>query len=228
MSFKYSGSELELFAKAINWKCYWSERIKPYLGLAVVEVGAGIGSNTEILAGENNVRWYCLEPEEKMYKILSSRVNKNNTTGHATPIYGYLENLNFRESIDTILYIDVLEHISDDQRELEIASKVLKAGGTIIIVSPAHNYLYTKFDKKIGHFRRYNKKMINKIIPSDCEMIRFEYLDSVGFYASLANKILLSTDDPSYIQIKISLHFIILYFIKTLGKISFNQVHSTS
>ena len=49
--FKYCGSELELFAAARNWKGYWSQQVKPFLRGDILEVGAGIGSNTILDAG---------------------------------------------------------------------------------------------------------------------------------------------------------------------------------
>ena len=55
---------------------------------------------------------------------------------------------------DTILYIDVLEHIEDDYAEIKHAMGLLTSGGRIIIVSPAHNWLYNPCDKAVGHFRR--------------------------------------------------------------------------
>jgi hypothetical protein len=96
----------------------------------------------------------------------------------------------------------VIEHISQDSVELQKASRLLKSGGHIIILVPAHNYLFSEFDKSIGHFRRYNKKMLLDRIPNELKKIDLRYLDSVGLFASLANKWVLKQNYPNFKQIK--------------------------
>ena len=59
---------------------------------------------------------------------------------------------------DTIIYIDVLEHIKESQKEIALAKQCLKPNGHLIILVPAYNFLFNTFDKKIGHYRRYDKK----------------------------------------------------------------------
>ena len=100
------------------------------------------------------------------------------------------------------MYIDVIEHIEDDKAELEKASNLLKQGGRIFIIVPAHQYLYSPFDKKIGHYRRYNKKLLKSIIPNYMTIEKLYYLDSVGFFLSLFNKIFLKQSMPTLKQIQ--------------------------
>ena len=65
--FKYVGSELELFAAVWNWKAYWSTQVRPFLRGDILEVGAGIGSNTRFLdPGCDSGRWVCLEPDPEL------------------------------------------------------------------------------------------------------------------------------------------------------------------
>jgi hypothetical protein len=116
---------------------------------------------------------------------------------------GTLEDLDASDVFDTILYIDVLEHIQDDRGELERAAARLDQGGWIVVIAPAHQYLYTAFDRAIGHFRRYDRRMIISLNPSGLKLSRFEYLDSVGFLASLGNRLLLNSSSPSASQIKV-------------------------
>lgn len=61
---------------------------------------------------------------------------------------------------DTILYIDVLEHIADDRAELVEAARRLNPGGYLVVLSPAHQWLFTAFDAAIGHVRRYTAKSL--------------------------------------------------------------------
>ena len=62
------------------------------------------------------------------------------------------------KKFDTILYMDVLEHIENDEKEINKALKQLNSGGYLIFFVPAYQFLYSDFDKAIGHIKRYNKK----------------------------------------------------------------------
>jgi SAM-dependent methyltransferase len=66
----------------------------------------------------------------------------------------------FRNAFDTITIIDVLEHIEDDQRQLELMFNAIRPGGLLVVVVPAHGWLYGKRDKNVGHYRRYSRKML--------------------------------------------------------------------
>jgi hypothetical protein len=103
--------------------------------------------------------------------------------------------------IDTIIYIDVLEHIEDDRSELETASALLQPGGRLIVLSPAFNLLYSPFDRTIGHFRRYDKRMYRSLTPPGCIMEKLLYLDSVGAATSLFNRLVLARSMPTIAQI---------------------------
>jgi hypothetical protein len=102
---------------------------------------------------------------------------------------------------DTILYVDVLEHIADDRAELEASCSHLRAGGYLIVLSPAHQWLYTPFDRAIGHYRRYNKGTVAELIPARLKCMELKYLDSVGAIASLGNKLVLKRALPTARQL---------------------------
>jgi 2-polyprenyl-3-methyl-5-hydroxy-6-metoxy-1,4-benzoquinol methylase len=110
--------------------------------------------------------------------------------------------LNASAKFDTIIYIDVLEHINDDKKEMRKASELLKPNGHLIILSPAYNFLFSPFDKAIGHYRRYTSKTLRAAMPNELELIKLQYMDSIGYFASLANKLLLKQTYPSKKQIQ--------------------------
>jgi 2-polyprenyl-3-methyl-5-hydroxy-6-metoxy-1,4-benzoquinol methylase len=199
--FKYSGEELDVFEQATNWKAYWSDLIRPHIGINVLEVGAGIGTNTLVLKDGNYDRWVCIEPDSLLCEkivtkrdsgVISQAVDVKNST---------LYEISVDNKFDTILYIDVLEHIENDREELEMAANLLTDSGKIIIISPAHNFLFSPFDQKIGHFRRYNKNDLIKLAPHSTTIIEIKYMDSIGFFASFANKLILKKSDPTHSQI---------------------------
>jgi 2-polyprenyl-3-methyl-5-hydroxy-6-metoxy-1,4-benzoquinol methylase len=197
----YIGTELELFAQANHWKSYIVSLLNQYIQADVLEVGAGIGSHTKLLTNAQYNHWLCLEPDLKLFQTLE-KVIINHQMINCTAKLGTIEDIHQDNTFDTIIYLDVLEHIEADQKELLNASKHLNTEGKLIILAPAHQYLFTPFDTAIGHYRRYNKQMLKAILPADIEVIKLVYLDCVGLLASLANKLLLQQSQPTLKQIQ--------------------------
>ncbi len=198
---KYIGNELSLFENAINWKKYYSKILNKYISGEVVEVGAGLGGTTTFLQNEKCKSWICLEPDNDLSKIIEEKINKGIIPNFTTVVNGTIENIEERK--DTIIYIDVIEHIENDKHELESAMNLLNKNGNLLIIVPAYNFLFNNFDKAIGHFRRYDKEMIKNIIPKNSKIEKIVYLDSLGFFTSLLNKFILKQDSPNIKQIKL-------------------------
>ncbi len=198
--FRYQGSELGLFANAVNWKRYWANKIQGHLGVNILEVGAGIGSTLNYIEKDFN-RWVALEPDPDLCKVLTEKKKTGEISGGVEIVQGYSDTFPGNGLFDTLIYIDVLEHIENDRRELETASRLLANGGKVIILSPAHQFLFSPFDKALGHYRRYNRAGMLAAIPDSLECQEMFYLDSVGFFASLANKLFLRSNQPTIGQI---------------------------
>jgi hypothetical protein len=197
--FKYQGNELDLFQEAVVWKNYWSTTLSKHIRGNVLEVGAGNGSNIQIFQTHNFETWDCLEPDPNLSAKIKDKITIDRKISVIT---GTLDAINTNKKYDTIIYIDVLEHIKSDEEELKKAEQLLTSNGKIVILSPAHEYLFSEFDQSIGHFRRYNKKTLLKIKPSTMICDELFYIDSIGFFASLANKIFLKSSSPNLKQIK--------------------------
>jgi len=200
--FTYVGSELELFAAARNWKSYWSRQIRPFITGDVIEVGAGIGSNTPFLDPGGNERWVCLEPDPLLVAQLTENLKQTTARRRYETVCGTLETLDASQRFHTIIYIDVLEHIENDREELNIAAAYLQPGGRIIVLAPAHQWLFNPFDAAIGHFRRYDRSMLRSISPACLRLERLIYLDSAGLTASAANLYLLRQSMPTKVQLQ--------------------------
>jgi len=198
----YIGEELGLFAEAKNWKKYYSSLISPFLGKRVLEVGAGIGATTEILSQEGkHDEWVCLEPDKALATEITRKISTGDLPEFCSFSEGYLTDLKSETKFSSILYIDVLEHIENDGHELQNAAALLDHGGHLIVLSPAYNFLFSPFDKSIGHFRRYDKRMISSLSLPQFKQIRLMYLDSIGVLTSLANKYILKQEYPTQEQI---------------------------
>lgn len=198
----YEGSELELFSGAVHWKAYWSSYVAPFLGARVLDVGAGIGSTAEVFGKVDCAEWLALEPDPAMCDRLRTSIRSGTLPERVKVKCGTLNALSADERFDTILYVDVLEHIEDDAAELNLAARHVTASGFVVVLSPAHNWLYTPFDRAIGHHRRYNSKMLSAIKPDNLDLVAMRYFDSAGMMASLGNRMLLRSAMPTAAQIK--------------------------
>jgi len=202
IEFKYVGSELKLFAAAWKWKTYWSAQIRPFLNGDVLEVGSGIGSNPRFLDPGGEGRWVCLEPDQELAEQLIGNLRETMPRRASEAVCGSLQSL-AGQQFDTIIYIDVLEHVEDDKEELNRAAEHLRGGGHLIVLSPAHQWLYSPFDTAIGHFRRYNSSALRKISPRSLQLERLRYLDCAGIILLAANAMLLRQSMPTKAQLRI-------------------------
>ncbi|WP_242919877.1 class I SAM-dependent methyltransferase [Pontibacter liquoris] len=195
---EYIGSELELFSHAVNWKNYFARAITPYIKGDVLEVGAGLGVNSQFLQNPHVDSWHYLEPDERLCSQIEQHMPPA-LPRHAITCgtIDALEGLTF----DTVLYIDVLEHIAQSKEELEKLQRFVKPGGHLIILIPAYNFLFSEFDKSIGHYRRYNKRLLKSEVPGGFAQVKLFYLDSLGVIASIANKLLLHQQNPTAKQV---------------------------
>ena len=200
-NFVYVGTELELFALAANWKSYWKQKVQRFILGDVLEIGAGVGGTTKILHDGRQKIWLCLEPDSRLAAKLSEAIAAKPCAPDATVVVGYITDLVDDLRFDTIVYVDVLEHIEDDRRELRLAADRLRPGGHIVILCPAHQFLFSPFDRAIGHFRRYNKSMYRSLTPTGLSLVKLIYLDSVGMLLSLANRAILRSAMPTQKQI---------------------------
>ena len=201
LDYAYIGGELDLFALAKNWKNYLKNSIADYIRGDVLEVGAGIGGTTVALNDGTARHWVCLEPDAILALRLRDRLRKFTGSSPTSIVVGTLNAFASDPCFDCILYIDVLEHIEDDRRQIEFASRLVRPGGHIVVVAPAHMWLFSEFDKSIGHLRRYNKDAIRRLKPDTCMEQNLAYLDSIGVLLSLGNVVALRRAIPTESQI---------------------------
>jgi SAM-dependent methyltransferase len=198
----YVGSELEVFAEAARWKSYWSEHVAPHLRGDVLEVGAGIGSNTRVLRGMGQGRWVCLEPDRTLAARIAQAVRSGVIRPPCEVLTGTIADLPAASAFDAVLYLDVLEHIEDDHGEVARAARLLRPGGVLVVVAPAWPWLFSEFDRAIGHHRRYTPDALVRLAPPELARERLIMLDSLGLLASAANKLLLRRSQPTLAHLR--------------------------
>lgn len=202
-NYAYPGEELELFALAQNWKAYWSSVIRPVIHGRVLEVGGGKGENIRYMLNPTVTEWLSIEPDISLCAQLHERIQRDHDDGRVHVHQGTLAEMGGGAEWDAAIYIDVLEHIEDHQAEIEHACAKLKPGGVVVVLSPAHQWLFSKFDSAVGHWRRYNRVMIERLAAPGCRLERVMYLDAVGMLASAANRMMLRQSYPTASQIQL-------------------------
>lgn len=170
--------------------------IKKYLKGNVAEIGAGCGSFTRHFFNEKITSLTLTEKDEKNIEILNNKYSSNQSVKVSRDSIFELKN-----KFDVILYLHVLEHIENDEKEIIEAIQKIKDNGMLIIMVPAHQNIYSNLDRNVGHFRRYEKEFFDKKFQS-LQKIDFKYLDSTGFILYKLNKLFFKKEEyPSKIKI---------------------------
>lgn len=198
---QYVGTELEMFAGAINWKTYLARQLSGFVRGRVLEVGAGIGANIALLSNPTVEHWLALEPDPKLAAEIEMKCARHEFPAPCTVVTGATSELPPGSRFDTIVYVDVLEHIDDDRGEMARAAGWLMPGGRLIVLSPAHQYLFSPFDRAVGHFRRYNAASLSALTPANCQVRCLKLLDCAGFCLSLGNRLITRSTMPTQAQI---------------------------
>jgi SAM-dependent methyltransferase len=177
----YVGKDLEAMSFAENYHRWILQIFGPYLGKRLVEVGAGNGAMSELLLEHDVESLALVEPAREMFDMLEARTENFNVATRIETYNDVFANVaaQIKENTnpDSIIYVNVLEHIEDDAAELEIIRTFLPNGGRVFIFVPALSWLYSNLDRDIGHFRRYSKKELE----SKCEGAGFKIVKS-GYF----------------------------------------------
>ena len=190
-------------------------KIKKYFKDGIFEVGAGLGSFTkEYIDQFANV--HLSDLDKNNYNQLKKKFSKSNVKIFKNKI----QETEF--TYNTIVYLNVLEHIQEDENEIDIASSKLNLGGNLIILVPAHQNLYSKFDKAVGHCKRYDIKFFKNLNKDNLKIKKLIYLDALGYLLYFLNKIFFKEEeypsktkiliwDKIFIPITIILDFLTFY-----------------
>lgn len=167
---------------ARNYAGWIFELIEPHLGDEVLEVGAGHGTFTEMLARKAK-RVVACDLSERCADRLRERFSGDE---HVEVLHGSIDSAATYGPFDSVVLINVLEHIEDDDGALRDARSLLKRGGRLILWVPAFSFLYSDFDRRIGHHRRYRRTGLRtQLADAGYEVQAVSYVNAVGAVAWL-------------------------------------------
>jgi SAM-dependent methyltransferase len=166
-----SGFEtLEAFSQAGKFNRWLYQKIIGYVQGKTLEIGSGIGNISAFLLKDmDDVSLSDLRPE--YCRLLQ---NKFRNATHLKGVYELdlsLEDFNYihpelMEKFDTVIALNVIEHISDDLLAIRNAKALLRKSGKLVILVPAGQWLYNSIDHELGHNKRYSKSGLNELMES--------------------------------------------------------------
>ena len=150
----------------VNYHRWILEIFRPYLGKRIVEVGAGSGSFSRLILETRPEHLDAIEPSINMYPLLAAHlqdVDPNHVgRAHQGTLIGSIDAIRKSGTPDSVIYVNVLEHVEDDENELVEIHSLLRPRGHALIFVPANPWLMGSMDHELGHFRRYTMKELRR------------------------------------------------------------------
>ena len=176
----YQGlTTLEALTEAKNYNGWIASNFYPYIKAPLLEFGAGIGNISELLSSYTPL---CLtDTDERLLAHLKEKFSHSNDIS-----VDYLDITqpppdHLVESFQSVIGINVLEHIEDDEKALSHLGNLLKPSGRLLLLVPSKKWAYTDLDRQLGHFRRYEKKELAvKLVKASFHIEKLYFFNLVG------------------------------------------------
>ena len=189
--------------RAKNYFAWQSRLVVRELGRRVVEVGCGIGNFTALLLDREAV--IALDREEACIAALRERFPGR---ANLQALVCDAASPEFRELAcfrpDSVVCVNVLEHIEDDAAALGAMAEILAPGGAIVLLVPAFEALYGPIDRNLGHYRRYRRgRVLDLARATGLEIRKLHYVNAAGCFGWWINARILKRQTQSDAQIAI-------------------------
>ncbi|MFQ5412890.1 MAG: class I SAM-dependent methyltransferase [Phycisphaerae bacterium] len=175
-------TSLELIDELYEYNHWIFTKVRPFISGAVCEVGGGIGNITQFLLNQPHVT--CLEP----YPPSLQRARARFADHRNVAVEPFLLQDCPREgvaagSFDSIVCLNVLEHIEDDVEALRIMRALSRPGGRVVILVPAHMSAFGSLDRSFGHWRRYNRRSLRRAFAAaGLSVAASSYMNAIGYF----------------------------------------------
>lgn len=168
-------------ANQVRYRAYQRELIEPHCGSSVLEVGAGLGEFAAQLRGLD--RHVVTDVDADAVAAMATRFADRPEVEARR--FDLAEGpIDLGDPVSSVIAINVLEHIEDDQAALRALASVVEPGGRIVLWVPGYQQLYGEFDRAVGHFRRYTPSTLTAAIEG--AGLRAEHVKPVNFLGGIA------------------------------------------
>jgi SAM-dependent methyltransferase len=192
----YEGRDLEAMSFARNYHRWILEIFEPYLGTRLVEVGAGVGSFSELLMERPLESLSLVEPSSNMYRLLIKHIEafqgEIRIKSFNAVFRDVADSIKTEQRPDSIIYINVMEHIADDEGELRAIYETLGDGGRVFIFVPALRWLYSSFEPSAS---LHKTRVGGKCEAAGFRVIKSNYFDMAGIFTWLVKYRLLKSEN---------------------------------
>jgi SAM-dependent methyltransferase len=155
------------------------ERLRPWVGRRVLEVGAGIGNMSAFLVDRERLVLADTEPYY-LHRLRERFDDRPNVRVVELRLPAFDPQL-VAERVDTVICLNVLEHVEDDRGSLSAMRQLLEPGGRLVLLVPALRPLYGTLDEALGHFRRYAPTELGRMVEESGFRVRhLEYFNLAG------------------------------------------------
>ncbi|MBP9103610.1 MAG: class I SAM-dependent methyltransferase [Chitinophagaceae bacterium] len=185
---------LNVIADADKFNNWMYQSIKPFAYGSILEVGSGIGNISKYFIQNNYSITLSDVDEFYLNHLKKDFLNSSNAKDFISIDLQkkdfQTEYENLKESFDTIIMLNVLEHLENDEYAIKNCRFMLKDNGSFIILVPAYRFLYSAMDKELNHYRRYTSRSLKrKIIAGNFTIRKSFYFNFLGIFAWLYGKI---------------------------------------
>jgi SAM-dependent methyltransferase len=171
---------LESVASAVNYHAWLTDLARPHLGDHPIEIGSGLGDYACTWLDDGLPEITVTEADPDRLSLLRSRFAGRDD------VHVRAMNVLAPEPAAHSAYVavNVLEHIPDHVRALEAAHLLLRPGGSVVVIVPAFRLAMSRFDREVGHVRRYTKKSLREAMTSAVLVVdEVRYIDVPGLFA---------------------------------------------
>lgn len=170
---------LERLAAASNYNRWLFDRVSPWVGDRVLEIGAGVGNLSVFVVDRERVVLSDVDAYylERLRERFARRPNVAVTALRLPAVDAGLA----AERFDTVICLNVLEHVEDDRGSLAAMRQLLQPRGRLVLLVPALPWLYGTLDEALGHFRRYSPaELVAKSREAGFRVRHLEYFNLAG------------------------------------------------
>jgi SAM-dependent methyltransferase len=181
------GAALNDIEQAMPQFAAWMYRgVRPHLGRRVLDAGAGVGTYTELLLGDGR-EVVDVEYSPEFVNVLRERFGSSGVDIHRADL-GDPAGLPEFAPVDSVLCLNVLEHVEDDVQALRNISDRVLPGGVLALLVPAYPWLFNTIDEAVGHHRRYRYGELRKRLRATgwqiAKMYRFNAAGVPGWFVA--------------------------------------------